>query len=152
MKNASFDSVCDGSNFSEMIFDARKELLGLLEWSVDIMYKRFSSKKIYAKIMFFEKNRKKPDIKAFNYKEQRELEFEINNCFTSFIGNLKKHCPYLTKKEILICCLFLRFHPLTISLCIGYINTNCIKTHKNRIKKKMVELSNHDFLFGFIFK
>ena len=152
MKNDSFDSGCDGSVISEMIHDARKELLSLLEWSVNIMYERFSSTKIYSKILLLEENRKKPDIKTFNYKEQRELEFEINNCFTPFIGNLKKYCPYLTKKEILICSLFLRFHPLTISLCIGYNNTNCIKTHKNRIKKKLIELSNHFFLFDFIFK
>ena len=152
MKNDSLAFGCEGSEIFEMIIDARKEFLILLDMSVGIMYKKFSTSKICAKILSLEKKLKEPNLKAFNYEEQRTLEAKINTCFSSFIGNLKKYCPYLTKKEIFICCLFLHFQPLTISLCMGYNNTDCIKAHKSRIKKKMTELSNHDFLFSFLFK
>ena len=152
MRNESFDVARDGSAIAELKHDIQKDLLNLLDWSNNIMYERFRSTKIYAKIHFLHKHQKSSNIKALNYKEQEILEVEIYTCFASFIGNLKKCCSYLTKKELLICCLFLlRFSPLTISLSLGYDNTNCIKTHKNRIKRKMVECSGLQFLFDFIF-
>ena len=152
MRNDSFYVNRDGSVISELKHDIQKDLLNLLEWSTNIMCKRFSSTKIYPRIHLLNKHRKENGIKALNYKEQEILERYIKTCFASFIGHLKKYCPHLTKKEMLICCLFLlRFPPLTISLCLGYNNTNCVKTNKYRIKKKMVEQSDFQFLFHFIF-
>ena len=139
------------SVYSEMIDYHQKKLFKLLDCSVSVMYEQFSSTKIFSKILSIDKHRKEKGVKTFNYKDQANLAMEINTCFASFIDNLKKYCPKLTKKELLLCCLFLRFHPLTISLCMGYSNTNNINAHKKRIKQKMVKLSDAKFLFDFIF-
>ena len=136
---------------SKLTRDIQMDLLNLLDWSISIMYERFSSTKIYPKILLLDKHRKERSIKAFDYNEQKMLVTEMHRCFASFIKQLKKYCPSLTKMERMICCLSLRFPPLTVSLCFGNYNTNCIKTHKNRIKKKMLELSDFKFLFDFIF-
>ena len=55
-----------------------KDLLNLLDWSVNIMYERFSYTKIYPKILYLDKHRKEKSIKAFNFKEQEMLAIAIN--------------------------------------------------------------------------
>ena len=152
MRKDSLDVDRDGSVIAALRHDIQKDLRNQLDWSISIMYARFRSTKSYTKMLFLDNHRKENSPKSLNYKEQEQLEVEINTCFASFIGHLKKYCPLLTKTERFICCLYLlRFPPLTISLSLGYSNTNCIKTHKNRIKKKMVELSDFQFLFDCIF-
>ena len=137
---------------TEVIRYNQKELLKLLDWSVSVMYDKFGKTKMYPKILSFEKQKKGKDLKPLDYGEQEKLAIALHACFAPFLENLQKFCSCLTKLERLICCLALRFSPLTISLCMGYENTDCFKTHKSRIKKKMVELSDYAFLFDFIFK
>ncbi|MDR1847795.1 MAG: hypothetical protein LBR17_06745 [Bacteroidales bacterium] len=138
-------------NYTEQILDRQKELLTLLDWSVTLMYERFKSSGIYSKLQYLEEHGKDRNVKTFITKEQEALEQAIKTCFAPFIENLKRYCPRLTYRERLICCLAIRFSALTISLSFGYSNTNCVKTSKNRIKRKMVQLSDFGFLFYHIF-
>ncbi|MDR2805411.1 MAG: hypothetical protein LBB85_07195 [Dysgonamonadaceae bacterium] len=138
--------------YMELIRDNQKELLTLLEWSVDIIFERFQTTPIYHKILHLDKRRQDKDVKSFSYAEQKLLECEIHTLFPVFINNLKKCCSPLTEKELLICCLSLRLHPHTVSLCMGYNDAFALKTHKHNIKRKMVELSKNQFLFDFIFQ
>jgi hypothetical protein len=135
---------------AEWMHDDKEDLLTLWELLTNLVYEHFQKSTVYLKIARLEKHQKDRKIEAFNYKEQKELEKEINNCFVPFIMSLQKYGINLTKKELQICCLALRFSPFTISLCMGYYNTNSLKTHKNRIKKKMAK-PPCNFLFDFIF-
>jgi hypothetical protein len=137
---------------AEWMHDNNEDLLTLTlrKLLTNLVYEHFQESTIYLKIACLEKHQKDRKIKAFNYKEQKELGKEIDNYFAPFIMSLQKHGINLTKKELLICCLALRFSPFTISLCMGYYNTNSLKAHKTRIKKKMAE-SPYNFLFDFIF-
>ena len=131
-------------NYLQLIQYNKKRLIELLIPIVDIHYFNFQQTVIYSKI---------PDlIRTFNYTEQDILEKEIHCHFTVFIHNLSQLCPAITRKEIVICCLFLRFPLKTISLCLGYTSTNSIRQHKFRIKNKMTVNSDSSFLFDFIFR
>ena len=128
----------------------KKELIMLLKNITDIQYENFQKTAIYDKILCLDAQ--KDIAKVLTYEEQTILENEIRLHFDSFLKRLKIMCSYLTDKESLICCLSLRFSFLTISKCLGYSNINNVKEHKYRIKKKMIEYTNNNFLFDFIFK
>ena len=128
----------------------KEECIILLKNITDIQFENFQKTAIYDRILHLEGQE---DVdKAFTYEEQALLEKEIRLQFESFFKILKMLCLKLTDKELLICCLSLRFSLLTISKCLGYPNINNVKEHKCRIKKKMIGYTNNDFLFDFIFK
>jgi hypothetical protein len=138
-------------DYTELITANKKELLVLLEQMISLIYGKFQKASIYSKILYIEKHQDEKNIKAFNYNEQIILQKKINDYFSPFIEHLKRCCPDLTPKEIFICCLAVSFSQMTISLSMGYHNTDSVKTHKCRIKKKMVELTSNQFLFDVVF-
>ena len=133
-----------------MDLELKEELIVLLKNITDIQYENFQKTDVHDKVLHL--NTQKNVAKVFTYTEQKILESEVRLHFDSFIKKLKIFCPNLTVKELLICCLSLRFPLKTISMCFGYSNINSIKQHKCRIKKKMTSDVNNAFLFDFIFK
>jgi hypothetical protein len=97
------------------------------------------------------KDRNKNRDKIFSNAERQALEEDMITYFAFLIEYLKKNCPCLTKQECIVCCLAMHFSALTVTLVFGHNNTNSVKTHKNRIKSKMVKSANCDFLFDYIF-
>jgi DNA-binding CsgD family transcriptional regulator len=130
--------------YSELIQYNKKQLIELLNPIVHIHYVNFQRTGIYSKI---------PNLtRTFNYAEQNDLGKEIRNHFETFIYSLSKLCPEITPTEILICCLSFRFPTKKIALCLGYSSTNTIRQHKFRIRNKLTAISDHSFLFDFIFR
>jgi hypothetical protein len=138
MDNSLLDS------YSKQLQEYRQQLVRLLTSIVDVHYVHFQQTKIYSKISNLNR--------TLGYDEQDILEKEIQTHFTDFIRNLLVQCPKITKKEITVSCLALRFPMDTIALCIGYIPTNAVRQHKIRIKKKLTTRIDNSFLFDFIFE
>ena len=140
------------NNYQKLIKKNKTELTLLLNQIVYLQCEIFKRTKIFARILELDiqkDDKKSKDI--LNNKEQEALKQEINNIFSTFIGNLRDNYSALTDEDLLFCCLYLLKLPnLTISMCFGSTNTNRIKQRKFRIKEKMKDL-NDTFLFDFIF-
>jgi len=104
------DSFSD--RYFQLIEYNKKQLIVLLDPIVDIHYANFQQTEIYSKIHGL--------TRTLNYAEQDVLGKEVRNHFGTFIYDLSRLCPKITRTEIIVCCLSLRF-PIKKSLCVWVI-------------------------------
>lgn len=110
-------------------------------------YRNFKEKPIFQRVKELEQRRE-----ILSYKDQEELKREIHFYFRHYIKELQEACPRLKGDDLLLCCLAkLDLPSETITLCMGYSDTNTFRQRKHRIKKKIVADSDNPELFDSIF-